>query len=191
MIHEVIHYLVDLPTPTTGPLYTACNTPAMKTALGGSTVVAGVYSSNNHSAPTVNPATNTALPTPYVRVYDTGRKPEQIPSLGGSGHRTLKQVMLIDCVANGATDYEANRRAFFLMLAVDAKLRQVLNSGALSGLTVSDLGGTASQVSVTNSWIELEDDPMVQGPGSDNSDAKCLAIKKIRVTMLLAYQLTS
>ena len=53
------------------------------------------------------------------------------------------------------------------------------------------VGGTASTVSVTNSWIELEEDPIVQGPGSDVTDPKCLAIKKIKVTMLMAYKLTS
>jgi hypothetical protein len=143
VLEELIHYLVDLPTPTTAPLYLAVNSGAFLTAHDSQIGVIPVLDTM---------PTDVSQTISYVRLYDTGRRAAYDRSIGGSnGSYTEYQYLGIEYACQGNSKYQASSRAGDLRRAIETKLRALKGAGVAAGsLTRYDPNGSGHYDKIIN-----------------------------------------
>jgi hypothetical protein len=140
VLEELIHYLVDLPTPTTAPLYLAVNSGAFLTAHDSQIGVIPVLDTM---------PTDVSQTVSYVRLYATGNQSPYDRALGNASYSET-QILKIEYCCQGSTKYQAASRAGDLRRAVEAELKALKGTVATGALTKNDPNGTGSYDKITN-----------------------------------------
>lgn len=173
MVSELINYLINLPTPTTSPLYLALNTAGLLTQMGSTVTAIKLIDTRD-----------TEMNPPYVRLWDTGEVSNLVDFVAGQKRSYIEQLFMgVECSAYGPTPSSAGARADYLRLAAEGAIQPLISAFTTTELPIrTDLAGTASTDSIFLIRIvggRAKPPPM--GPGEDVASPHWVVSREFRV----------
>lgn len=161
MISQLIDYLINLPSPTTSPLYLALNVDDLLDELGDTVTAVNLVDTRD-----------TEMNPPYIRLWDTGEVNNIQDFVAGGKRSFVEQLFLgVECSAYGPTPSTAGARADYLRLAAEGAIQPLISGYSPSDLPGrTDLAGSGATDEIF--FVRIvggRPNPQVMGPGTETA----------------------